>query len=130
MKFAKYFLIAACIGLLPIAFGYGLMPIKTMKMMFGLELESPNGVHIFRAVMGLYLALDLFWFMGVKNEKFTRPAVYSLIVFMFGLAAGRVLSLIVDGVPHWLLSVYLILEVMFGLVGLKVLKEMDKEQGS
>jgi hypothetical protein len=127
MKFAKFFLIVACLGLIPIALGYGLMPVKTMKMMFGLEVEAPNGVHIFRAVMGLYLALVCFWFMGVKNEKFTRPAVYSLIVFMFGLAAGRVLSLVIDGIPHWLLSVYLILEIAFGIVGLQVLKAMDKE---
>ncbi|MDD7983815.1 DUF4345 domain-containing protein [Lentisphaera marina] len=128
MKFAKIFLMIACVGLVPIALGYGLMPAKTMKMMFGLEVEAPNGVHIFRAVMGLYLALVCFWFMGVKNKKFTRPAVYSLIVFMFGLAAGRLLSILVDGIPHWLLSLYMILEIGFGLVGLQVLKALDKEE--
>ncbi|WDE96223.1 DUF4345 domain-containing protein [Lentisphaera profundi] len=128
MKFAKIFLIAACLGLVPIALGYGLMPVKTMKMMFGLEVAAPNGVHIFRAIMGLYLALVVFWSMGVKNEKFTRPAVYSLIVFMFGLAAGRALSLLVDGVPHWLLTAYMILEIGFGVVGLQVLKAMDKDE--
>jgi len=41
---------------------------------------------------------------------------------MFGLAAGRVLSLLLDGVPHWLLVVYLFLEVAFGLIGLRLVR--------
>jgi hypothetical protein len=34
---------------------------------------------------------------------------------MLGLAAGRILSLILDGTPHWLLIVYAILEIVLGL---------------
>jgi hypothetical protein len=48
-----------------------------------------------------------------------------LVVFMLGLAAGRLLSLVVDGVPHWLLLAYLALELGIGLVGLLLLKRQD-----
>jgi hypothetical protein len=34
---------------------------------------------------------------------------------MLGLAAGRILSLILDGMPHWLLIVYAALEIVLGL---------------
>jgi hypothetical protein len=39
------------------------------------------------------------------------------VIFMLGLAAGRLLSLLLDGRPHWLLSVYLVLELGFGGFG-------------
>ncbi len=83
--------------------------------------------HIFRAVMGLYLALALFWVFGALFKKYRLPALYSLVVFMLGLAAGRVISLVVDGMPHWLLFVYLILELGFGLVGLKMIHNEQSE---
>ena len=55
-------------------------------------------------------------------QKYRLPALYSLVIFMLGLAAGRVLSLVVDGMPHWLLIVYLVLEVGFGVVGIKMIR--------
>jgi hypothetical protein len=38
---------------------------------------------------------------------------------MLGLAAGRVLSLLLDGFPHPLLLTYLILEVIMGVIVFK-----------
>ena len=75
--------------------------------------------------MGLYFALLTFWIVGAFRIQLRQPALYSLIVFMFGLAIGRVLSLIVDGIPSWLLIGYLGLEVIFGTLGLILLKKSD-----
>jgi hypothetical protein len=36
---------------------------------------------------------------------------------MLGLAAGRVASLVIDGMPHPLLLVFLVLELVFGFIG-------------
>jgi len=74
---------------------------------------------------GLYLALVLFWFIGAFKVQVRQAALYSLIVFMFGLAAGRVFSLIIDGMPHWLLVVYLVLELGFGILGILIIKRSD-----
>ena len=41
---------------------------------------------------------------------------------MFGLAAGRIMSLVLDGMPHWLLFAYLVVEVAFGAIGWKLLQ--------
>jgi hypothetical protein len=76
--------------------------------------------------MGLYFALIIFWILGARNEKLTRPALFSLTVFMFGLSGGRTFSLLIDGKPHWLLFVYLILEIVFGVVGLLMLNIKSK----
>ena len=44
---------------------------------------------------------------------------------MLGLALGRVLRLVVDGMPSLLLIGYLGLELIFGILGLILLKKSD-----
>ena len=75
--------------------------------------------------MGLYVAFSVFWITGAFNEHIRQAALYSLIVFMLGLAAGRLLSLFIDGVPNWLLVVYLVMELGIGILGVLVLKKSD-----
>ncbi|MCK8045161.1 DUF4345 domain-containing protein [Shewanella sp. 1CM18E] len=127
MRIQQQFLLVAAVGLTPIALGYGLQPSTSLAFLFDIDASSINSSHIFRAVMGLYLALVLFWGLGAFIRKYQLPALYSLTVFMFGLAFGRALSLIVDGWPHWLLVVYLLLEVGFGLVGIAMIRKTEKE---
>ena len=118
----KLFLLAATLGLIPIALAYGLMPQESLPYLYGVEVSGTSGIHIYRAVMGLYLAMALFWFLGSCSGELERPAIYSLVVFMLGLAAGRLLSIAVDGMPHPLLAVYALLEIGFGVIGILLLK--------
>ncbi len=122
MSKESVFLLVAAAGLTPIALAYGLLPATTVPMLYGVEIDSVNIVHIFRAVMGLYLAMVIFWVMGATREPLRLAALYSLVVFMGGLAMGRLLSLLVDGIPVAPLVIYLVLEVGFALVGLKLAK--------
>ena len=118
----KLFLIVAAVGLTPIALSYGVSPASSLQYLFGISVESTELTHIFRAIMGLYFALVGFWIAGALFEQLTVPALWSLILFMFGLAAGRVLSLALDGFPNWLLFVYLGLELAFGVIGFRLLR--------
>ncbi|WP_104029219.1 DUF4345 domain-containing protein [Vibrio jasicida] len=126
MKIQSIFLLLAAAGLTPIALSYGFSPVDSLSFLFGIDASSVNVSHIFRAVMGLYLALSMFWVMGAMSTKYRLPALYSLVIFMWGLAMGRILSLLVDGMPHWLLVVYLFLEFGFGLVGLKMIRKEEQ----
>ena len=126
MNVRQKFLLIAAAGLIPIALSYGAVPQASLKFLFDIPIDGTNTIHIFRAIMGLYFALIIFWILGARNEKLTRPALFSLTVFMFGLAGGRTLSLLIDGKPHWLLFVYLILEIVFGVVGLLMLNIKSK----
>jgi len=125
MNIRQIFLLFTAVGLLPIALSYGLIPQKSMSYLLNITVSDKNLVHIFRAIMGLYLALSLFWIIGVYKVHLRQAALYSLIVFMFGLAAGRILSLLIEGVPHWLLIIYLLLELGFGTIGMLLLKKSD-----
>jgi hypothetical protein len=124
-KLQKFLLLFVSVGLIPIALGYGLVPEKSMDYLFGISVTGINLAHILRAVMGLYLALVIFWVIGAFKVQLRQAALYSLVVFMFGLAAGRILSIIVDGVPNWLLILYTVLELGFGAIGLFLLKKSD-----
>ena len=115
------FLILAALGLTPIALGYGAAPQVVLPWMFGIDASAVNVRHIFRAVMGLYLALAAFWVFGARSPELRIPALWSLTIFMGGLALGRALSLVVDGMPHPLLVVYMFLEIGFCFVGWKLL---------
>ena len=123
MNITKAFLLFAAIGLTPIALGYGAMPGTSLQWLFGIDASSVNSSHIFRAVMGLYLALVLFWVAGAFNQRLQFAALWSLVVFMLGLAAGRILSIVLDGFPHPLLFIYLVLEVIMGIIGLALIRK-------
>jgi hypothetical protein len=114
----KAFLIFCAVGLVPIALGYGAKPSVTLDALFGITVDTTNLTHIMRAVMGLYLGMVVFWLSGAFRRSMEGPALAACAVFMLGLAVGRVLSFILDGLPHWLLVVYAALEIVLGLIAI------------
>ena len=111
----RAFLIICSVGLVPIALGYGAMPAATLGPVFGIDVETTNLANIMRAVMGLYLGMAVLWVWGAFRPSLEGPALIACAVFMLGIASGRMLSLALDGLPHWLLVVYAVLEVAIGL---------------
>jgi hypothetical protein len=112
----RAFLIFCAVGLVPIALGYGAKPSVSLDVAFGITVDTTNLTHIMRAVMGLYLGMVVLWLWGAFRTSMQGPALVACAVFMLGLAAGRILSFITDGMPHWLLIVYAILEIVLGLI--------------
>ena len=123
------FLLLAAVGLTPIALSYGLVPQASLPYLFNIEVSNINSTHMFRAIMGLYLALVVFWIVGARWNSLTLPALWSLTVFMLGLAAGRAVSFVFDGMPHYLLTMYFILELGFGFVGFYLAIRFQEKQG-
>ncbi|OBT06807.1 hypothetical protein A9267_12970 [Shewanella sp. UCD-FRSSP16_17] len=127
MTSPQIFLLATAVGLTPIALSYGFSPSTSLSFLFNIDATPVNVTHIFRAVMGLYFALVTFWVVGAFVQKIRLPALYSLVVFMVGLGLGRLLSLVLDGMPHWLLVVYMLLEAGFAVVGILMINKCQKE---
>lgn len=122
-RLKSVFLVVTAMGLTPIALIYGIAPEKTLSWLFGIDVSGVDTRHIFKAFMGLYLALAGFWIAGAVNQKLRGPALWSLFIFMVGLAAGRGLSMVTDGQPSGLLIFYLLLEISFGAVGWWLLQD-------
>lgn len=119
----RLLLILAAVGLVPVALSYGLMPSQSVTYLLGFSVDGTNQTHVFRAIMGLYLANVGFWLAGAAIPSFRVPALWSLLVFMGGLAAGRVISLLIDGMPNFILLFYLLAEFTFGLLALSAIKK-------
>ena len=104
-------LLAMAIGLTPIALSYGAAPAASLPLLFGIDATGVETRHIFRAIMGFYLALIVFWGMGALRPVLRQPALWSLFVFTVGLSFGRGLSLVLDGWPGLLLFAYWLAEI-------------------
>ena len=100
---------------------YGIYPSKIVPFVLGFEVEVLELKNIFRAIMGIYLGLGIFWLMGAFNEKLWRPATVCNVLFMGGISFGRIVSLLVDGYSSLFLQA-LILEFLFMCWGLYNLK--------
>ena len=112
----RVFLVVCAIALLPVALSYGAAPSVSLDVLFGITVDSTNLAHIMRAIMGLYLGMIVIWLWGAFSKPMAGPALVACAVFMLGLAAGRALSFVLDGMPHWLLVVYFVVELVLGAI--------------
>jgi hypothetical protein len=74
-------------------------------------------------MMGLYLGMVAFWVIGIFKPSYWRSATISNVIFMIGLALGRIISLIIDGIPSITFSIGLALELTLALWGIKNLNK-------
>ena len=122
----RLLLTLAALGLVPIALSYGLMPSASVNYLLGFPVEGVNQTHVFRAIMGLYLANAVFWLVASTKPKLQRSALWVLFLFMVGLATGRALSIILDGMPGFVLLFYLVAELVFGVLAFVSLRRNDE----
>jgi hypothetical protein len=124
----RFYLIFSAAGLFGVALSYGVAPAVVLPKVLDLAVEGTDLTHIFRAIMGLYLGMIVLWVVGAFRPSFTRAAVIAEIFFMFGLALGRVVSIVVDGMPSVPLIGYTVVEIGMGLWGMLILKNLSATQ--
>ena len=122
IKKESFFLVFVAIGVFSVSLGYGFLPSLTMPFLYDIEVTNTNLLNILRAISGLYVALVSFWILGAYNSNLQLPALWSLTIFMTGLALGRVVSILIDGLPSPIFIFYLFIEIIFGLIGYALLK--------
>jgi hypothetical protein len=96
---------------------YGLSPSTILPQLFDFQVATTDLSNVFRAIMGLYLAFASFWMVGILRPNLWKAATLSQILFMGGLAFGRMLSLLFDGVPSTLFALGTIGELILALFG-------------
>jgi len=125
MNKESIFLILVGISLVPLGISYGTHPsfsLIPIPFLDDVQINSIDHANIFSGIMGLYITMALFWIIGALNKSLTIPALWSLVIFMTGIGTGRVLSFFTDGVPSYPYLVFLLLEVIFAVIGLIFLK--------
>lgn len=119
----RFYLLFSAAGLFVIALSYGIAPATILPAALNVTVEGTDLTHIFRAITGLYLGMIVLWVLGAFWANLTWAAVIAEVTFMFGLALGRVVSIVIDGMPSMLLVVYAVLEIAMGLWGVLILKK-------
>jgi hypothetical protein len=125
MKIKKAFLVFAFVAVSIIALLYGVNPDWFAATFLNIPELNLNIAHILRAMMCLYLALGLFWLYAAFNDKYRDPALIVIIIFCAGLVVGRVLSVILDGIPSPLLILYIAMEFSLVPIGIWIYKLKD-----
>lgn len=122
-------LMVAGISIILIAIAYGGMPTHILPFFFDIQPTAIDLKHVFRAMMGLYTGMAIFWLFGIFNASCWKPATISNILCMAGLATGRILSLILDGIPSRIFLLGIGLEVIFVIWGiLNLLRYTDAKK--
>ncbi len=125
----SFFLIFVAAGVFFISLSYGLFPSQSLVYLYDIEVTNTNLKNIFRAIMGLYISLVAFWLIGARYKSLQLTALWSLTIFMLGLAMGRLLSLVIDGLPYPPFVLYMLLEFLFAAVGYKFIHDLNQRQG-
>jgi len=123
----RLYLLLVVILIVPIALSYGLDPQSILPKVLDITVAGTDQTHILRAMMCLYLGAAVFWAIAAFTPAWQRTAVIWAVFFAASLAVGRAISLIVDGPASLLLDVYLVVEVLGGLLGLAVLAYEDRK---
>ena len=128
MNLKKGLLIFSFFTICTIALLYGVSP----SWFFGTFLAdsqtpSIDQSHILRAVMMLYMTLGLFWLFSAFSDKYRDAGIIVLCLFCGGLVTGRILSVIVDGIPSPLLILYIFMELSLIPVCIWLLRRDNQE---
>lgn len=111
-------LVISTLLILVIGLVYGICPNDTLPKLFGFIVENINLKNVFRSLMGLYIAMSSIWLMAIINKKLWVTATITNIAFMSGLAIGRIISLIFDGIPGIYFLLGLIGEIVLAVWGI------------
>lgn len=114
-------LVISILVVFPISFVYGFFP----EVFFKLSINTIDEKNILKAIMGIYLAFSFLWILGVSKKNYWKIATVSNFIFMFGLAFGRIISMICDGFPSFLLLIGVVGELILGFYGVYVLERQQ-----
>ena len=95
--FINLHLIVSVLIVVPTAIIYG-SPL-TLPNHLDIQIDTIDLSNMLKAITGLYLGVSVVWIVGMWKSKYWKSATQLNVLFMLSLAAGRGLSMIVDGIP-------------------------------
>lgn len=92
-------LIISVVIVVPTAFVYGALTTTRLTDFLDIQADTIDLANFLRAIMCLYLGMAIIWILGILKPNIWYPATVLNIVFMGSLALGRIISMVVDGLP-------------------------------
>ena len=106
-----------------VGISYGISPNQILPIFFDFKVETIDLNNVFRAIMGLYLGLAFYWIYGIFKSEHWKNATLISVIFMGGLALGRIISILFDGIPSLPFSIGTVAEILFMFWGIRNLKK-------
>lgn len=116
----KIHLIISAVIVIPVSLIYGFDP----ELQFEIYPKTLDEHNFLKAIMGVYIAFSILWVLTIFNEKYLKTALISNMIFMFGLGFGRVLSILLDGIPTFGYVFGTFAELFLGFYGSWVLNRV------
>ena len=102
---------------------YGCAPSTILPQFLNIQVATNDLSNLLRAIMCLYLGISFVWLLGVLNCKYWKTATQLTVLFMLTLASGRLLSMVLDGMPTGGYIFGVTAELFLGLFSLHQLKK-------
>ena len=94
-----------------------------MPKQLDIQVNTIDLSNMLKAIMFLYLGISIVWILGIWKPKYWKTATQLNILFMLSLAAGRALSMVVDGIPTQGYIFGIIAEFVIGIYSVFQLKK-------
>jgi len=95
--FKHLHLIISLVIVIPTAIIYGSSSI--LPKFLDIQVHTNDLSNMLKAIMCLYLGISLVWILGIFKPEYWKRATQLNVLFMLTLATGRVLSMVLDGLP-------------------------------
>ena len=96
----RLFLLFVAAILVPPGLSYGINPAAVLPKSMTIAVVGTDQTEMLRAVTGLYLGMTIFCVIAAFTPSWRHVAAIWAVFFLYSIAAGRILSLIVDGGPE------------------------------
>ena len=110
---------------IPIVIAVALVYGFQSNLLFDIHPNSIDEHNVYKAIMGIYLAFAFFWSLALIQKHYWKAATISNILFMLGLALGRLISFTMDGIPSQLLLLGCFGELILAFYGCYLLKKLS-----
>lgn len=114
-------LVISLLIVVPTAIIYGTPSILSTNL--NIEVSTIDLSNLLKAIMCLYIGISCIWLVGIIKEKYWKSATQLNILFMLTLATGRILSIIIDGIPTNGYVFGVIAELVIGLFSVYQLRK-------
>ena len=121
--FKNSHLIISIMIVVPTAIIYGSPSV--LREQLDIQVNTIDLSNLLKAIMCLYLGVSLIWILGVWKTEYWKTATQLNILFMLTLASGRLLSIVIDGLPTTGYVFGVIAELVIGLFAYYQLKKNE-----
>jgi hypothetical protein len=123
----KTYLIFASLVLTFMGLIFALAPNRYLAGL-GTAISDPSLLNTIRSFGGFYLGLAAFLLLSSRKANLMDGAILSVALVMTGFLAGRIISLIADGLPNPKLWISLAIELIFAIWGFGLVLKNKESQ--